>query len=882
MRPLLLLLATCLCLAAGVVRASVLVALDQEWSWTPADPASHSPLWLGTGFDDSHWNRGRSGFGTLSYGEQSAMPAFEGRAVLFRKSFLIPDPGLLGTLLLRIDYRDGFVAHLNGREVARRGFPNPPASPISIDTLPSPRAAGAAEDIPLGPASGLLVAGTNVLAIQVHPAAALQGIVLVPELLADFIRGPYLQASDRNAMTVLWHTAVSAPARLYHGADDPPTHVIDLPAGQRHEVTLRDLVPGRIHHYAVSTFTPDGREIRSSTRSFRALPDRGPARITVIGDTGAGTAGQWSIARALAREPADLVLHAGDVVYPAFTDRLADLRLLSVYREQMARKPFVLSWGNHDLFQGTSPMRSVMRTPPTDTPPEVHAAEETTPQSYYSLDVGEAHIAVLFQPAMSQYTLRTQSAQYRWLESDLAASTKPWKILIAHHPIQTSGGHRFTDYNANGIPDWIELSEVLLPLIRRHGVQLYLSGHDHIYERFLPQDGLHSLITGGGGAPLYGLRAYDFLSSQMHVRHHFIRLTIDRHQAQVQAVDSQGQVFDSFDLQKVPPTASPLHAAWMPITPETRVANNTDGNITGQTYPLGPASPIPAVTGRTANLGQLRVALDPAHLHLGLDRLIFGPETDACVFIELPDQPGIPTLAGLGNGIPDPAGEGVDALDGMENLSFLRFRPSIAAVVGDEHADAVHRSFKRPSHSIGLGQGIFHLAPGFPNIPGARLQQFNRSPQDNVAPPEQNADFIVMSLPRSELGSLKAGDFLRIGVIAAGRPDPIRQVRQLDTGFIGKSFTLDDAGVGLLEGIAIRVPGDPSIELEILAQHTSDGSIRVAWPVIPGLHDLQESPTLDGPWRSVPGFPKSIEAVQATESLPANDSTRFLRVRRLP
>ncbi len=882
MRPLLLVFALS-CLAFGVARATVVVGLDQEWSWSPAQPSSHSPLWLEPGFNDSSWNRGRSGFGTLAYGEQTPIPAFDNtRTVLFRKTFPVSNPELLGTLLLRIDFRDGFVAHLNGREVARRGFSIPPTSPVAIDAIPLSRPAGAAEDIRLGPASALLMPGTNVLAIQVHSAVAWQGIVLVPELLADFIRGPYLQASDPHAMTILWHSADSAPARLRHGPDHPPTNVIDLPVGQRHEVTLPNLVPGQIHHYAVSTFTPDGREIRGPVHSFRALPDRGRARISVLGDSGAGTAAQWSIARTLAREPADLVLHAGDVIYPAFTDALADVRLLSVYREHMARVPFVFAWGNHDLPHGTGPMRSVMRTPPTDTPAETHLAEETTPQSYYSLDIGEAHIAVLYQPAMSQYALRPQSAQLKWLESDLSSSTKPWKFLIAHHPIQTSGGHRFTDYNANGIPDWIELSEVLLPVIRRHGVQLYLSGHDHIYERFLPQDGLHSLITGGGGAPLYGLRAYDFLSSQMHVQHHFIRLTVDRHQAHVQAVNAQGHVFDSFSLHQAPPAAPPFHAAWIPITPETRTANNTDGNITGQTYPLDPATPIPAVTGRTANLGQLRVALDPAHLHIGLDRLIFGPETDACVFIELPDQSGIATLAGLGNGIPDPAGEGVDALDGMENLSFLRFRPSIAAVVGDELADATDRSFKRPGHSQGLGQGVFHLIPGFPNLPGAYLQQFNRSPQDNIAPPEQNADFIVISLPRSELGPLKSGDFLRIGVIAAGRPDPVRQLRALDSGFIGRSFSIDDAGIGLLEGIAIRVPGDPSIELEILAQHTSDGSIQVAWPVIPGLHDLQESPTLDGPWRSVPGFPKSIETVQASESLPANDSTRFLRVRRLP
>jgi hypothetical protein len=38
--------------------------------------------------------------------------------------------------------------------------------------------------------------------------------------------------------------------------------------------------------------------------------------------------------------------------------------------------------------------------------------------------------------------------------------------------------------------------------MQRHGVQLYINGHDHNYERSKPIDGITYLVVGGGGASL--------------------------------------------------------------------------------------------------------------------------------------------------------------------------------------------------------------------------------------------------------------------------------------------------------------------------------------------------------------------------------------------
>ena len=53
-----------------------------------------------------------------------------------------------------------------------------------------------------------------------------------------------------------------------------------------------------------------------------------------------------------------------------------------------------------------------------------------------------------------------------------------------------------------------------MPLFRKHGVQLLVTGHEHLYEHWVERyrDGqgarrrMDQLVTGGGGAPLYAYR----------------------------------------------------------------------------------------------------------------------------------------------------------------------------------------------------------------------------------------------------------------------------------------------------------------------------------------------------------------------------------------
>jgi hypothetical protein len=100
-----------------------------------------------------------------------------------RMPFAIGDPSQTDTLLLRVKYDDGFVAYINGVKVAER---NAPATPVwnSIATQEHPDAQALVyEDIVIPINPGLLVAGTNTLAIHgLNSAANDPDFLILPTL----------------------------------------------------------------------------------------------------------------------------------------------------------------------------------------------------------------------------------------------------------------------------------------------------------------------------------------------------------------------------------------------------------------------------------------------------------------------------------------------------------------------------------------------------------------------------------------------------------------------------------------------------------------------------------------------------------------------------
>jgi hypothetical protein len=188
------------------------------------------------------------------------------------------------------------------------------------------------------------------------------------------------------------------------------------------------------------------------------------------------------------------------------------------------------------------------------------------------------------------------------------------------------------------------------------------------------------------------------------------------------------------------------------------------------------------------------------------------PESQSLIlFLALPTVEGVTSLQGLGDGLANPAAEGVEALDALESLNFESFKPTIACVLGDEYGDGPIPSFPLEDAGVDAGQGVFWLQAGFPEVPGAQVQQFDRSPQADPVPEESRADFCIVSIPRAVMGPFSPGSVLQLGAVAARAGallDGSGLVAEIDSGYLGKGLREHPEDQWTLEGLSIPLPED--------------------------------------------------------------------------
>lgn len=130
--------------------------------------------WAAVDFDDSAWLPGSTGLGYGDGDDVTVLTDMRNNylTVYLRREFQVDDPLGFKNLLLEMNYDDGFVAYLNGVEVARSETMEDEGNPPAFDTEADDtrEADEGPEYFNLNRYSGIIQAGTNVLAIQMHNA----------------------------------------------------------------------------------------------------------------------------------------------------------------------------------------------------------------------------------------------------------------------------------------------------------------------------------------------------------------------------------------------------------------------------------------------------------------------------------------------------------------------------------------------------------------------------------------------------------------------------------------------------------------------------------------------------------------------------------------
>lgn len=146
--------------------------IDKGDSWKYYAASSAPPSnWRDVNFDDQSWQEGPSGFG-YGDGDDSTVTS-NVIAIFVRKKFSLEDLSNIKYAILHVDYDDGFVAYLNGVEIARANIGSPgvfPAWDQWSDSAVEPYLFQG-----LQPPSyyfpdieALILQGENVLSIEVH------------------------------------------------------------------------------------------------------------------------------------------------------------------------------------------------------------------------------------------------------------------------------------------------------------------------------------------------------------------------------------------------------------------------------------------------------------------------------------------------------------------------------------------------------------------------------------------------------------------------------------------------------------------------------------------------------------------------------------------
>ena len=169
------------------------VKASDNWKYR-ANTSSFTSNWRIPSFNDGSWSSGTGGIGM---GDSDDGTTITGCAsVYMRRSFSISDTSKIMSAVFNMDFDDGFVAYLNGVEIARMNIGSPgivPAwnelSPLGHEALLFQNEYPDSFYLDYNKLRTLLVNGTNVLAVEVHNTTGTYN---------DMSSNPYLTFSVKN------------------------------------------------------------------------------------------------------------------------------------------------------------------------------------------------------------------------------------------------------------------------------------------------------------------------------------------------------------------------------------------------------------------------------------------------------------------------------------------------------------------------------------------------------------------------------------------------------------------------------------------------------------------------------------------------------------
>jgi hypothetical protein len=269
------------------------------------------------------------------------------------------------------------------------------------------------------------------------------------------------------------------------------------------------------------------KSLRGDGAALTASPRPVSLKFAVLGDAGDGGTPQYDVGHqmwtARAEFPFEFVIALGDNMYGRQEPQDFVAKFEKPYERLLqAGVRFFATLGNHDRPDN-----------------RFYAGFNMGGERFYTFVRQHVRFIVLD-------TNLLDPRQLAWVDNTLRTAPEAWKIAYFHHPLYSNGGRHGSN---------VELRVLLEPILVKYGVTAVFAGHEHIYERLVPQKGITHFVEGSGGQLRKGdLKRADTTAAGFDQDQTFMLIEVAGDQMSFRTVSRTGVTVDSGVIRRRSPS----------------------------------------------------------------------------------------------------------------------------------------------------------------------------------------------------------------------------------------------------------------------------------------------------------------------------------------
>ncbi|XP_067684818.1 acid phosphatase type 7-like [Haliotis asinina] len=249
-----------------------------------------------------------------------------------------------------------------------------------------------------------------------------------------------------------------------------------------HRAYLSDLKDGEQYFYRVNSGRGAGGVSEQLSFTVPSLKRNSIHSVMILADMGISSKTLDFLVQEALNGGYEAVIHIGDIANDLHRGGgMVGDKYLKRIQKMAAQVPYMTCPGDQEEFQHYVHYRYRFSMPGSSWPMSYE-------KLWYSYNLGSAHFIVINTEVLCAENHELKEAQLSWLKNDLSINNKeqrpkhPWFIMFGHKPMYASCNKEEEEC----LKEQPALRKELDDILFRYGVDLYIAGHQHNYERTWP------------------------------------------------------------------------------------------------------------------------------------------------------------------------------------------------------------------------------------------------------------------------------------------------------------------------------------------------------------------------------------------------------------